>query len=102
MPLGQSGNLLTLSRSSPLWGCKTRASLITINKFSSLDDVIDNCTADNDRPGPLYVFAEGPEANYLSKFIDSTACFINHIPAQLHGKKALLERGLPGLTRLLK
>lgn len=68
--------------------CKSRSGLIAIHRFTSLDDVIDICAADEERLGPIYIFARGPEANYLSKFISSQAAFINHIPAQLHGKRA--------------
>ncbi|KAL4863663.1 hypothetical protein BDV12DRAFT_189501 [Aspergillus spectabilis] len=73
-----------VDRSSRLLKSKTRASLIAAHRITSLDDVIDLCAADEERLGPIYVFATGPEANYLSKFIESRATFINHIPAQLH------------------
>ncbi|KAF3384695.1 hypothetical protein F1880_002082 [Penicillium rolfsii] len=71
-------------RSNRLLKSKIRTSLIAAHRFTSLDDVIDLCAAGEEQFGPIYVFASGPEANYLSKFIESRATFINHIPAQLH------------------
>jgi hypothetical protein len=53
---------------------------------TSLDDAIDLCAQEQEIFGPIYVFAKGPEANYLSKFIESRAAFFNHIPAQLLSK----------------
>ncbi|OJJ08336.1 hypothetical protein ASPVEDRAFT_89562 [Aspergillus versicolor CBS 583.65] len=72
-----------VDRSSRLLKCKTRAPLIAIHRVTSLDDAIDLCATEEEELGPIYVFAAGPEANYLSKFVESTAAFLNHIPAQL-------------------
>ncbi|KAL4861942.1 hypothetical protein BDV12DRAFT_190747 [Aspergillus spectabilis] len=80
-----------VDRRSKLMKGKSRSGLIAIHRFTSLDDVIDICAADEERLGPISIFARGPEANYLSKFINSQAAFINHIPAQLHVGPAFPE-----------
>ncbi|KAL3464458.1 hypothetical protein BJX64DRAFT_286268, partial [Aspergillus heterothallicus] len=72
-----------VDRSNHLLKRKIRAPLIAIHRVTSLDDAIDLSAQEQEIFGPIYVFAKGPEANYLSKFIESRAAFFNHIPAQL-------------------
>lgn len=80
---------LKVPRSSRILRCKIRAPLIATHRVTSLDDAIDMCATEEAGFGPIYVFAAGPEANYLSKFIESRAAFFNHIPAQLLSKSTI-------------
>ncbi|KAI4730370.1 hypothetical protein E4T49_01692 [Aureobasidium sp. EXF-10728] len=80
---GKARAVLVNSRSHPLLYTNVDGPLLVVHKITSLDDVIDLLLSNAEILNSLYAFASGPEAKYLSQFIQTAVTFVNHIPAEL-------------------